>query len=211
MDFYDIGKRIMDIIGAILGIILFFPFMAVSAIFIKIVSPEGPIFADIPNRVGKGGKEFKMFKFRSMIPNAHELMLNDPKLRKLHRESGYKLDPDPRLIRGGKIIRKTSIDEMPQFFNVLVGSMSIVGPRAYFAHELEEQAERFPEARKYIEQMKTVKPGITGPWQVGGRSEIGFKERVKMDADYASRRSLLYDLLIVLKTPFAVISGKGVV
>ena len=120
MNFYDICKRALDIVGAVVGIILFFPIMFVASSWVKIISPRGPILADMPLRVGKDKKLFKLFKIRSMIPNAHELMLKDPALRKLHRESGYKLDPDPRLLKGGKFIRKSSIDEMPQFFNVLL-------------------------------------------------------------------------------------------
>lgn len=207
--FYSVGKRIIDIIGAIIGIIVFSPIMILAAIWIKIVSPDGPVFADIPNRVGKGGKDFRMFKFRSMIPNAQKWLDDNPKWLKKYRENNYKLDPDPRLIKGAKFLRKSSIDEMPQFFNVLLGQMSIVGPRAYFPFELKEQAERFPQTKKHIEKVKTIKPGMTGPWQVGGRSEIGFVKRIKMDADYADSRSLIYDLSIILKTPLAVIMQKG--
>lgn len=213
--FYDIGKRFLDIVGAVIGIILFSPIMIIAAIYVKIVSPDGPVFADIPDRSGKNGKPFFMYKFRSMFPGAHEKMLADPILSKEYYENNYKLDPDPRLIPGAKFIRKTSVDEMPQFFNVLRGQMSIVGPRAYFVHELKEQYDRHPEARKNIEKLKTVKPGITGPWQVGGRSEIGFVDRAKMDADYADKLSLAYDLLLILKTPIALIrdfiKGQGAV
>jgi len=207
--FYSIAKRLIDIIGAIVGIIIFSPIMLVIAIWVKVVSPEGPILADIPQRVGKGKKSFNMYKFRSMIPNAHELMLKDPKLRKLHRESGYKLDPDPRLIRGAKFLRKSSLDELPQFFNVLIGNMSLVGPRAYYFHEVDERMEEFPESKKYFDIALTAKPGITGPWQISGRSELTFLERVKLDAEYAKTHSVLYDLLIILKTPLAVLSSKG--
>ena len=98
---------------------------------------------------------------------------------------------------------------MPQFFNVLKGEMSVVGPRAYFPFELEEQSNKYPHTKKYIEQVKTIKPGITGPWQVGGRSEIGFEERIKMDAEYAKKKSFIYDMLIIFKTPLAVITQRG--
>jgi len=207
--FYDIAKRIIDIFGAFVGIILFLPLMVCVSLWIKIVSPEGPVFADIPKRMGKNKVPFVMFKFRSMIPNAHEIMLKDPKLRALHRASGYKLEEDPRLIKGAKFLRKTSIDELPQFFNVLMGTMSIVGPRAYYIHEVEERMVEFPESKKYFDSALSVKPGITGPWQVSGRSALTFLERVKLDATYASNRSVLYDLLIILKTPIAVLSSKG--
>ena len=207
--FYETGKRIMDIIGAFIGIVIFSPVMLLVALWIKLVSPEGPVFADTVKRSGKGGKKFKMYKFRSMIPNAQAWLDAHPEWKKKHEENDYKLDPDPRWIKGARFLRKSSIDEMPQFFNVLKGQMSLVGPRAYFPFELEEQGGRFPNTKKYIETVKTIKPGITGPWQVGGRSEIEFEQRIQMDADYAKTKSLLYDLLIILKTPIAVIMQKG--
>ena len=206
---YDIGKRIMDIIGAIIGIIIFWPIMLLVAIWVKVVSPEGPVYADTPNRAGKGNKDFRMFKFRSMIPNGQEWLDKHPEWKKKYIENDYKLDPDPRWIKGAKFIRKSSVDEMPQFFNVLLGQMSIVGPRAYFPFELREQGDRFPHTKKYIEKVLTIKPGITGPWQVGGRSDIPFEQRIKMDAEYAEKRSLVYDLMIIIKTPLAVLSQKG--
>jgi exopolysaccharide production protein ExoY len=211
MTFYDIGKRVMDIFGAIVGIVLFAPLMVLAVIWIKLVSPEGPVFADINKRSGKGGKKFRFLKFRSMVPNAHEWLLKHPELHKKYVANSYKLAPeeDPRLLKGADFMRKYSIDELPQFFNVLVGDMSIVGPRAYHDFELEEQSRKHPEAKEYIDKLLKIKPGITGPWQVGGRSEIGFVDRVKMDATYAENKSLLYDLLIILKTPYVVLTKKG--
>lgn len=206
---YSFGKRIMDILGALVGLTLFSPLLAVVALYIKAVSPSGPVFADMKPRVGKDYKLFKMYKFRTMFPNAQEWLKTQPELYKKYIENGYKLDPDPRLIKGATFIRKSSIDEMPQFINVLLGNMSIVGPRAYFDHELREQEARYPQTADHIKQTLTVKPGITGPWQIGGRSQIGFVERIKMDADYAKSRSLLYDLAIILKTPYVVLRGEG--
>lgn len=214
MTFYEITKRILDIVGSIVGIILFGPIMIVAAIHIKRVSPEGPIFADTPLRVGKGGKEFKMFKFRSMIPLAHERMLRGEfgmELKQRYIDSGYKLDPDPRLIKGAKFLRKTSIDELPQFFNIFLGQMSLVGPRAYYMHEMKEQVERYPETKPLMETLLTVKPGLTGLWQISGRSNLSFPERVALDASYAQKRSILYDLLIIIKTPYVVLTNKGAV
>jgi len=179
-----------------------------TALYIKLVSP-GPVFADIPKRVGRNGKKFRMYKFRSMIPNAHKWLLRHPELYEEYKRNSYKLENDPRIIKGGKLMRRMSIDELPQFINVLRGDMSLVGPRAYFPFELRDQQRTFPESRPYVKKLLTVKPGITGPWQVGGRSEIGFVERTKMDAAYAERRSVLYDLYILLKTPFAVIQARG--
>lgn len=204
-------KRAFDIIGSIIGIILFSPVMLISSIWIKLVSPEGPVMADIPNRVGKDKNPFKFFKFRSMYPNAHNLLKEDKELYEKYVKNNYKLhaDEDPRLIKGGKFLRKSSIDEFPQFFNVLKGEMSLVGPRAYYFDEIRDQIKRFPEAEKYINEVLKVKPGITGLWQVSGRSNIGFVDRVKLDAEYAKNVSLLYDLRIVLKTPYVVLMGKG--
>ena len=152
MKFYDAGKRIMDIVGSVIGIIIFSPVMLATAVFIKIVSPEGPILADIPKRVGVKGKKFRFLKFRSMIPNAHEWLLEHPKIHKQYKANDYKIaaERDPRLIKGAILMRKYSVDELPQFFNVFMGDMSIVGPRAYFPFELEEQVKRFPEAEEYI-------------------------------------------------------------
>lgn len=211
MSFYDIGKRILDIIGALVGILIFSPIMIGVALMIKLVSPGGPVFADIKPRVGKNGKEFRMFKFRSMVPDAQNWLKSQPELYLKYQENGYKLDPDPRLIPGGKFIRGTSIDELPQFFNILFGQMSIVGPRAYFKFELDEQLGRYPQTKQDIDTTMTIKPGLTGPWQIGGRSEVGFVQRIKIDATYASTRSLLYDIMIILKTPYVVIARKGAV
>ncbi len=211
MSFYEITKRIIDILGGLVGVILFSPIMVITAIHIKLTSPAGPVFADMKKRIGKNGVEFKMFKFRSMIPNAQKWLEDHPDLYKKYQESGYKLDPDPRLIRGGDFIRKTSIDELPQFFNILFGDMSIVGPRAYFKYELDEQRSRHPEAGTDIDFALTVKPGLTGVWQTSGRSEIGFVERIKLDSTYAKRKNILYDLLIILKTPLVVLKRKGAI
>ena len=209
MNFYLFTKRALDIVGGLVGVILFAPLMLATVIWIKLVSPGGPVFLEAIERVGKDGKEFPMYKFRSMIPHAQEWLKNHPELYQKYQENGYKLDPDPRWIKGAEFMRKYSIDEMPQFFNVLFGSMSLVGYRAYYGFELEEQVIRFPDAKQYLDIALTVKPGITGVWQTEGRSSVGFLDRVKIDATYAKRKSVLYDLLIILKTPFAVLSGKG--
>lgn len=210
---YDILKRLMDIVGAIVGIIVFLPVSIITAVAIEFDSP-GPILAETPKRVGKDGKEFRFLKFRSMIPNAHQLLHSDPKFKKLleeYKKSSFKLHDDPRVTKVGKFLRKHSLDEIPQFINVLKGEMSIVGPRAYYPFELEEQQKKYPQTRELVREVLKVKPGITGQWQVSGRSEINFDKRIEMDAIYARKRSILYDLMILIKTPFAMISGKGAV
>ncbi|MGB9911184.1 MAG: sugar transferase [Microgenomates group bacterium] len=208
---YETAKRILDIIVAIGILIVFAPVFLIVPILIKLDSP-GPVFADIPKRVGKDKKLFKMYKFRTMIANAHQLLRTDPKFKKLYEEykkSSYKLKNDPRVTRVGKILRRFSLDELPQVFNVLKGEMSIVGPRAYYPDELEEQQKVYPHTKKYVKELLKIKPGITGYWQVSGRSEINFDKRVEMDAWYARQRSILKDIIIILKTPWAMISGKG--
>ena len=205
---YFLIKRIIDILGALVGILIFCPIMLITSIFIFIVSP-GPILAVTKPRMGKNGKYFNLLKFRSMIPDAQKWLESQPELFKKYKENNFKLDPDPRLIPGGNFIRKYSIDELPQFFNILIGDMSLVGPRAYFDFELIDQLSNYPETKNYIDQMKLSKPGLTGTWQVSGRSGIGFVERIKMDAEYSKRQSILYDLYIILKTPYVVIFGKG--
>ncbi len=205
---YEIAKRFLDVVGALTGLVLFSPIMLLTAVYIKLISP-GPVFADIPERIGKDSKKFRMYKFRSMITNAHAYLLRHPELYEEYKKNSYKLVNDPRIIRGGNFIRRTSIDELPQFINVLKGDMSLVGPRAYFPFELHDQQVEFPKTRPYVEKLLTIKPGITGPWQVGGRSQVNFVERAKMDAAYASRRSILYDLHTILRTPLAVIQAKG--
>lgn len=210
---YNITKRFIDIVGAVVLIIVFSPLLLLIPILIKFDS-SGPVFADIPRRVGKGGKLFRLYKFRTMIANAHYLMKTDPKFRRLYeqyKKNSYKIPwrDDPRVTRVGRFLRRFSLDELPQVFNVLKGEMSIVGPRAYYPDELETQQKVYPESEKHIKELLKVKPGITGYWQVHGRSEINFDKRVRMDAYYARQRSILQDIIILLKTPWVMISGKG--
>lgn len=207
---YDFGKRIVDILGSVIGIIFLSPLLLLVAIGVKLDSP-GPIFADTPMRSGKDGRLFKIYKFRSMVKNAQELLDNNPQLLAEYKKNSYKIFNDPRITNIGKILRRFSLDELPQFFNILKGDMSLVGPRAYYPYELEEQQKKYPSARRYVKIILSGKPGVTGLWQVSGRSEISFERRVKMDAKYVKRRSLLYDLWIMIKTIPAVLSGKGAI
>lgn len=211
---YLTAKRVIDLIGAITIGIIFLPFLLFIALLIKLYD-GGPILADIPPRVGKGGKRFHLYKFRSMIEDAHNILREDPKYAALYekyKRNSYKLpvDEDPRITPIGRFIRKHSLDEFPQLFNVLKGEMSLVGPRAYYLDELEAQPKKFPHVKDLIDDVLSVKPGITGLWQVSGRNEIDFDERMKLDACYANKKSLLLDLWILLKTPWVVITGKGV-
>ena len=208
---YDVSKRLLDILIAIVALIFFSPVILITAIAIRLNS-KGPLLADTPPRIGEGGRSFRMYKFRSMVANAHEILVNDPKYKDLlteYKKGGYKLKDDPRITSFGKFIRKYSFDEIPQFVNVLKGDMSVVGPRAYYPDELRDQQKKYPFTRDAVKVVLSVKPGITGIWQVTGRSQINFDKRIQLDASYAKRRSILYDFYLLLKTPAAMFSGKG--
>lgn len=204
-------KRIIDILLAIILLVIFFIPCIIVAIAIKL-DDNGPIFADAPKRVGQHGKRFKMFKFRSMIVNAHTIIRTDPKYKELYehfKNNSFKLNDDPRVTKVGRWIRKYSLDEVPQIINVLLGEMSVVGPRAYYQDELDHQSEKYPEVRGEIDKVLAVKPGITGLWQVSGRSEVNFDKRILIDAKYVDKVSFTEDLKILIKTPFVMISGRG--
>ncbi|MBI4991203.1 sugar transferase [Candidatus Gottesmanbacteria bacterium] len=206
-------KRYIDILGSSVLLIIFSPLCLLLSLAIKLDS-SGPVFADTPERIGKGGKLFKMLKFRSMIENAHQMLRRDPRMKSLYeqyKKNSYKLKEDPRVTTLGRFIRKHSFDEIPQLVNVLKGEMSLVGPRAYYPDELSNQQKKYPDTRELVKKVLSIKPGITGYWQVSGRSEVNFDKRIAMDADYVDNRSLWYDIKILIKTPFAMISGKGAV
>lgn len=210
---YELAKRFLDIVGSMMGIIILSPLMILVAILIKLDS-RGPVLADTPMRVGKHGKQFKMYKFRSMIVGAHDLLHKNPNFQKLleeYKQNSYKIQNDPRITNVGRVIRKLSVDELPQLLNILRGEMSLVGPRAYYPDELEEQQKKYPQSQKYVRVILQAKPGLTGEWQVSGRSEINFDKRVEIDARYVMRKSVFYDILIILKTIPAVLSAKGAV
>lgn len=200
----------MDVAGGLFGIIIFSPLLLAVALAI-ILDSRGPMMADTPMRVGKNGKLFKMYKFRSMVVGAQDLLQQNPELLKEYKRNSYKLHNDPRVTNVGRFIRKFSIDEFPQFFNIVRGEMSLVGPRAYYPFELEEQQKKYPKSRDFVKIILSSKPGLTGVWQVSGRSEINFDKRVEMDAQYVQRRSVLYDVYLILKTIPAVLFGRGAI
>ena len=204
---YDFFKRLIDILGSLFGLILLSPLFFFTAILIKLDSSGPLIFSQ--ERVSKGGKTFRLFKFRSMIENAEEILYKNKKMLKEYEANSYKIPNDPRLTNSGRILRRFSLDELPQLWNVLKGDMSLVGPRAYRSIELQNQQEVYPETKQYAATLLTTKPGITGPWQTSGRSNINFDQRVRMDASYALRRSLVYDFKILVKTIPAVLKGEG--
>lgn len=213
INYKNFVKRGIDMVLASVLLLFFFPLCLIVSIAIKLDS-DGPIFADVPGRVGQNGILFKMFKFRSMIKNAHILLHTDSRFKKLfeqYQKDSYKLKDDPRVTAVGKWIRKHSLDEIPQLFNVLLGEMSIVGPRAYYPDELENQQKKHPDTKQYVTEVLSVKPGITGLWQVSGRSEVHFDKRIALDAEYVKSVSFYQDILIILKTPFVMITGRGAI
>jgi lipopolysaccharide/colanic/teichoic acid biosynthesis glycosyltransferase len=203
-----IAKRVLDIVGSLCALILFAPVFLILAILVKATS-AGPIFFS-QKRLGQYGKDFPFLKFRTMYAN------NDPKIHQEYVakliagncEGGqgnvaYKMANDPRITSVGRILRKSSLDELPQLINVLIGQMSLVGPRPPLPYEYERYQ---PWHRRRVMELK---PGMTGLWQVEGRSRTTFDEMVRMDIRYARKRSLWLDLKILLQTPRAVISGRG--
>ena len=189
--FYLITKRIIDIVASLIGIIILLPIFIIIAIIIKLEDPKGKVFfSQIRN--GKDGKEFNMYKFRSMVHNAEELL---EELKEQNEMDGpvFKIKEDPRITKVGKFIRKTSIDELPQLFNVLLGDMSLVGPRPPIPREVAQYND-------YQLQRLLVKPGITCYWQKSGRNNIDFDEWVELDLKYIRERSLLNDIKIIFKT-----------
>ncbi len=198
-------KRFFDVIFASFAIIISLPLMIPIAVIIKLTD-RGPVFFG-HERVGFRGKKFKVLKFRSMYPDADkrlkDILENDPTARE-EWERTFKLKNDPRITPIGKFLRKTSLDELPQFFNVLKGDMSVVGPRPVVEEELKKYYK--DKAKLYM----SVKPGITGYWQVEGRSDVeNYKERVKMDEWYIKNQSFWLDIKIILKTIKVMLTGKG--
>ena len=184
-------KRSIDIICSLAGIIVLSPVFLIVAVLIKIEDPKGSIFF-CQERNGQHPNTFKMYKFRSMVHNAEEL-LKDLQHKNEQTGPAFKMANDPRITKVGKFIRKTSLDELPQLFNILKGDMSLVGPRPPIPREVREY-------NPYQMQRLLVKPGLTCIWQVSGRNNIGFDEWVDMDLEYIKTRNLLLDIKLILKT-----------
>jgi exopolysaccharide production protein ExoY len=209
---FEIVKRTIDIVSSIFFLIIASPVLIIIAILIRITS-DGPVLLQ-QRRVGNNG-EFIMYKFRSMYngkkyKNDMDAFLRDnyPDLWKQYLANDWKLpmNIDPRITPIGKFIRSTSIDEAPQFINVIKGEMSLVGPRAYRKEELDEYQKKYPKAKKNIDIIKSAKPGITGLWQTTGRNDMSFEKRAQLDADYIKNRSLRQEIKIIFKTPFVMLS-----
>jgi undecaprenyl-phosphate galactose phosphotransferase len=193
-------KNILDKILAILLLPFFLILIFILAIYILIIDGR-PVFY-LTERIGKDMKKFKMIKLRTMRKDADKILEEILKDENLKREYDLykKLKPDPRLIKGGLFIRKHSLDELPQIFNILKGDMSFVGPRPYLVDTIVEN---------YPKEIFSVKPGLTGLWQVSGRNELTFEERVKLDLEYVKNLNLFLDLKILLKTIKEIIFPHG--
>ena len=193
-------KRLIDIVGSGLGILILIPVFLIIGILIKLEDPKGSIFFS-QKRNGLNGKEFNMYKFRSMVHNAEDLLES---LMSKNEMDGpvFKIKDDPRITKIGKFIRKTSLDELPQLFNVLKGDMSLVGPRPPIPREVIQY-------NKYQFQRLSVKPGITCYWQISGRNNIDFDEWVELDLKYIKERNLFKDIYIILMTLPVLLGDKN--
>lgn len=199
----NLTKRLFDVVFSLLVLILFSPVYILLALLIAISSP-GPIFY-VQERVGKNFQNFGCIKFRTMVCNADEVLLDMietyPHVRQEFEDS-FKLKHDPRITWIGRFLRVTSLDEFPQFFNVLKGDMSVVGPRPLVVEEL-------PKYGRHIDKVLTIRPGITGLWQVSGRNDVPYHRRIQMDVYYVNFRNFLMDLWIVIKTIGVILAPKN--
>ena len=207
---YLFFKRIFDIVFSLVFVGCFAPVYLMIALLIKLES-RGTIFY-VGKRLGKGGSYIDIYKFRTMYIDAEErleeMLSSDPKVRK-EWEVYQKLQEDPRCTPLGRFLRKTSLDEFPQFFNVLKGDLSVVGPRPHYIDELEGTGNS--PLKKYAHLVLAVKPGITGLWQISGRSHLSYEDRVELDSLYYKKQSFFYDLLVILKTIPMVLLSRGAV
>ncbi|GAC1624881.1 MAG: sugar transferase [Ktedonobacteraceae bacterium] len=187
---YYIVKRAIDIVLSLVGIVILLPVLLVVALCVKL--DDGGNILHFREIIGMHGRRFYALKFRTMIPNADEYLAKHPELLRRFQQN-MKLERDPRITRVGRILRTTSLDELPQLFNVLIGQMSLVGPRIIHPSEL-------PRYGEYAQKRLAVQPGITGLWQISGRQHISYDERVSLDMQYIDNRSLFTDLVILFKT-----------
>lgn len=200
---YIVAKRAVDILGAITISFLVMPVIFLILITYSLESKRGPVLFK-QERAGKHGEMFKIYKFRSMAIDAEDRLRKDPALFKKYVDNNYKLEPneDPRITKLGAFLRKTSLDELPQIINVLKGEMSLVGPRPVVKPELTEYGDS-------VKEFLSVKPGVTGYWQVSGRSNVVYPERVSVELYYVRKRSFFFDCKILLLTFKQVLLKKG--
>lgn len=194
-------KKIFDIVVSLIGIVFSLPILLIIIVCIKL-EDGGPIFF-LHKRVGKNGKTIYLYKFRSMVTNSQEMLENFTDEQKKEFEKNFKLDDDPRITRVGKIIRKLSVDELPQFLNILKGDMSFIGPRPVVESELSKFGNN-------VSLLLSVKPGLTGWWACNGRSDTTYEERVKLELYYVKHMSIILDLKCFFKTIYSVLKKEGV-
>ncbi len=197
---FMLWKRVIDLIGSVMGLIILIPLFICIALLIKTESIYSPVFFK-QKRVGKRGELFNMYKFRSMVCDAEKLKSS---LENQNEVTGpvFKMKSDPRVTKVGKFLRKTSIDELPQLLNVLKGEMSLVGPRPALPDEVAQYTD-------YERQRLTVTPGLTCYWQVSGRSNINFEEWVEMDLEYIKNQCFLVDMILIIRTVFCLFGSRG--
>ena len=194
------AKRVFDVMSASMALIIFSPILILLVLLITLDSRGMAIFGH--KRIGKDGKEFKVYKFRTMVINAQEVLEKFTPEQKKEFEKNFKLENDPRITRIGGFLRKTSLDELPQLFNIIKGDMSVVGPRPIVNAEIEKYGE-------FADKMFSVIPGLTGYWQANGRSDTTYDERVQMDMYYIDNRSFIFDIKIIFQTVISVLRKEG--
>ena len=203
---YKIIKRIFDIIFSILGIVILIPLTIIVWLGNLLSKDNGPIFY-VQKRIGEDGKLFKIYKYRTMVVGADKKLrmhlIENPEDAEEYRKY-KKLKEDPRITKFGMLLRKTSIDEFPQFINILKGEMSLVGPRPYLLKEKKEMG-------KYYDYIIKCRPGLTCIWQVSGRNNLSFKERLDLDMEYISKKSFKMDIMLIIKTFAKVFKSEGAV
>lgn len=200
---YVFSKRFLDISVSLFALIALSPVFLVLTLFYLFGDNRGPVFYK-QRRIGMNHEEFGIYKFRSMVVNAEQRLYDDKELYAKFVENGYKLPTkeDPRITKFGAFIRKTSLDELPQFINILLGDMSIIGPRPVVERELVEYGDR-------VDEFLSVKPGAMGLWQASGRSDIQYPERADLEISYVKQASLWFDFKILFMTFFAIVKGDG--
>ncbi|MBU3111020.1 sugar transferase [Clostridium lacusfryxellense] len=197
---YKVRKRCFDFISSLIAIVIFSPLFLILGIMVKLDSP-GPVFFG-HTRLGKRGKKIKVYKFRTMVTNAEDILKNMTEDMKREFEENFKFENDARITKLGKFLRKSSLDELPQLLNILIGNMSVVGPRPIVEKEIEKYG-------IYGDKLLTIKPGLTGNWQAGGRSDTTYDERVQLDMQYIDKRNFWMDIKIIFKTVFVVFKKEG--
>lgn len=196
-------KRLIDIIVSVIALVFVLPITLIVFIIDCFGENRGPVFYK-QKRIGKNHKPFYMYKYRSMIVGAEDYLEKDSKLHELYVKNNYKLPPelDPRITKFGVFLRKTSIDEIPQFFNILKGDMTLIGPRPIVEEELSEYGDR-------VDKFLSVTPGAMGYWQASGRSNVGYPERCDLELYYVDHASFLFDVKLVFKSISSIFKGSG--